>query len=81
MSEGNSEYEADRGNEREEKGIVWPDEELVEAGPIRASQFASGENRNTAASLLSPQYRQRRPRRLVCMHTRYYFVSSCLYRL
>jgi len=35
MSEANSEYEADRGNEREEKSIAWADEELMESRPIK----------------------------------------------
>jgi len=31
-----SEHDADRRNEREEKGIAWPDEELLETGPMKS---------------------------------------------
>ena len=36
VSEGSGEHEADRRNEREEEGITWPDEKLLEPGPRKS---------------------------------------------
>ena len=35
-AEGSSVHEVDRRDEREEKGIAWPDEELLKSGPIKS---------------------------------------------
>jgi len=39
MSEASDEHEADKGNGREEKGIDWPDEELLEPRPIKSESM------------------------------------------
>jgi len=39
VSEASNEHEADKGNGREEKGIDWPDEELLEPEPIKSESM------------------------------------------
>jgi len=45
MSEASNEHEADKGNGREEKGIDWHDEELLELGPIKSEPMFDLEDR------------------------------------
>jgi len=79
-------YKVDGRNDREEKGIAWADEELMESRPIKNEPTFDLEEficykPQCSCKLALTTLSSTTTRHLVCMQTRYHSISTCLYRL